>query len=155
MLSPICSLRISSFLVQKQGLRCVHQVWLEVINVIKKGFLYIRPNVQHHTKQKYCRSCNLEVPKPIYFHNFGLDLNRLSPDLQEDRKFAGSFLWSADRPTWRTGLSCPRIFCLPTGPELITIRLYDLKLNCLHILKSNLCKLMESGLNLILSNLVW
>ena len=39
--------------------------------------------------------------------------------------------------------------------EIQCLKKYDLKLNCLHILKSNLCKLLESDLNLILSNLVW
>ena len=32
---------------------------------------------------------------------------------------------------------------------------YKLVCYCLHILKSNLCKILESDLNLILSNLVW
>ena len=39
--------------------------------------------------------------------------------------------------------------------EIQCLKKYDLKLNCLHILKSNLCKYLESDLNLILSNLAW
>ena len=39
--------------------------------------------------------------------------------------------------------------------EIKLFKKYDLKLNCLHILMSKLRKLLESDLNLILSNLVW
>ena len=39
--------------------------------------------------------------------------------------------------------------------EILCLKKCDLKLNCLHILKSNLCKYLETIFNLILSNLKW